>query len=171
MLLRRHKVPMPTKESTKALSTLEYHSTPRLHSTAPRGVRLPTTSGGVAAVQIRAARQPRQSTLALTAADRQYAVVARLTRLSVAPDEARHGLLTNDPHRGYVSARTAVMTPGIQPNSYRPRVRRPRRRGRRRRPRHQAGAVRIVGPTFSPPGRAGQIGGRGSGSPVAWACG
>jgi predicted RNA-binding Zn-ribbon protein involved in translation (DUF1610 family) len=46
------------------------------------------------------ARHPRQSTLALTVADRQYAAVARPARLSVAPDEARHSLLTNDPHRG-----------------------------------------------------------------------
>ena len=37
---------------------------------------------------------------ALTVADRKYAAVARPTRLSVAPDEARHSLLTNDPHRG-----------------------------------------------------------------------
>ena len=35
----------------------------------------------------------RQSTVALTVADRQYAAVARPTRLSVAPDEARHSLL------------------------------------------------------------------------------
>jgi len=38
--------------------------------------------------------------LALTVADRQYAAVARPTRLSVAPDEARHSLLANDPHLG-----------------------------------------------------------------------
>jgi hypothetical protein len=44
-----------------------------------------------------AARHPRQSTLALTAADRQYAAVALPTRMSVAPDEGRHSLLANDP--------------------------------------------------------------------------
>jgi hypothetical protein len=39
-------------------------------------------------------------TLALTLADRQYTAVARPTRLSVAPDEARHSLLINDLDRG-----------------------------------------------------------------------
>ena len=55
-----------------------------------------------------AARHPRQSTLALTAADRQDAAVARPTRMSAAPDEGRHRLLANDPHaaRGDVQCAT-----------------------------------------------------------------
>ncbi len=62
-----------------------------------------------------ATRHPRQSTLALTVAGGQYAAVARPTRLSVAPDEARHSLLTNDPHRGRCGVRREALRyiPGV----------------------------------------------------------
>jgi hypothetical protein len=67
----------------------------------PGILALGTRGGSVRSWRFRrlgAVRHPRQSTLALTVADRQYTAVARPTRLSSAPDEAR-SLLTNDPHR------------------------------------------------------------------------
>jgi hypothetical protein len=55
-----------------------------------------------------AVRHPRQSTLALTVADGQYAAVARPARMSAGPDEGRHRLLASDPHaaRGDVQCAT-----------------------------------------------------------------
>jgi hypothetical protein len=47
-----------------------------------------------------AVKRHRQSTLALTVDDRQHAVVAPTHLIVCRRDQACHGLLTNDPHRG-----------------------------------------------------------------------